>query len=311
MSSRADSGVDAAIRLRAFECLAELRRRYVDRPLPRAVLEAGFDFEGVRVPLLGPQGIFKPSVLPDVPLSITTVPVIEGKTRPYEDAFAEGGLLKYRYRGTNADHRDNVGLRLAMKRQTPLIYFHGIVPGLYEAAWPVYVVGDDPDGLTFTVAVDDRVTIEATSEMHDPTLVYARRSYVTAVVQRRLHQQSFRQRVLRAYQECCAVCRLRHEELLEAAHILPDGHPRGEPIVPNGLALCKLHHAAFDAHILGVTPDLKIELRIDVLNESDGPMLRHGLQGFQGQVVRVPRDRHPRPDRDFLAERYDLFRRAG
>jgi hypothetical protein len=58
--------------------------------------------------------------------------------------------------------------------------------------------------------------------------------------------------VLRAYRDCCAVCRLRHEELLDAAHILPDGHPRGEPVVRNGLALCKLHHAAFDRHILGI-----------------------------------------------------------
>jgi putative restriction endonuclease len=181
---------------------------------------------------------------------------------------------------------------------------------MYEAAWPVYIVGDDRAALTFTVAVDDRVTAEAASEMHDPTLVNARRSYVTAIVQRRLHQQSFRQRVLRAYRQSCAVCRLGHQELLEAAHILPDGHPRGEPIVPNGLALCKLHHAAFDSHILGVTPDLEIELRTDVLNESNGPMLRHGLQSFQGQLIRVPRERRLQPNRDFLAERFELFRRA-
>lgn len=263
MSSGADRDVDMVVRLRAFEFLADLRRLHGDNPLPRAALERGFDFDGTRVPLVGPQGIFKPSILPSVPLSITTVPVVEGRSRPYDDSFAQGGLLRYRYRGSDARHRDNVGLRLAMTLQTPLVYFHGIVPGLYEAAWPVYIVGDDPAALTFTVAVDDRVSVEATSEMRDPTVVYARRSYITAVVQRRLHQQGFRQRVLRAYRQCCAICRLRHEELLEAAHILPDGHPRGEPIVPNGLALCKLHHAAFDAHLLGVTPDLTIELRRD------------------------------------------------
>ena len=60
------------------------------------------------------------------------------------------------------------------------------------------------------------------------------------------------------------VCRLRHWELLDAAHILPDKHPLGEPVVPNGLALCKLHHAAFDADILGVRPDLRIERRDQV-----------------------------------------------
>ena len=66
---------------------------------------------------------------------------------------------------------------------------------------------------------------------------------------------------------------LAHEEF-DAAHILPDGHPRGEPVVPNGLALCKLHHAAFDGHVLGVRPNLAVELRLDILREPDGPMRR-------------------------------------
>src|SRR4029453_3505387 len=64
----------------------------------------------------------------------------------------------------------------------------------------------------------------------------SRRHYITAVVRQRPHQRGFRQRVLRAYQQCCAICRLRHDELLEASHILPDGHPLRAPVVPNGLA---------------------------------------------------------------------------
>jgi predicted restriction endonuclease len=49
-----------------------------------------------------------------------------------------------------------------------------------------------------------------------------RRAYVTATFPRRLHQVAFRERVLRAYAERCALCRLRHQELLDAAHITPD-----------------------------------------------------------------------------------------
>jgi putative restriction endonuclease len=77
------------------------------------------------------------------------------------------------------------------------------------------------------------------------------------------------------------------------------------------LALCKLHHAAFDADILGVRPDLRIELRHDVLRDADGPMLKVGLQGFDGQTITVTRQKLLRPDVDFLAERYEGFRRAG
>jgi putative restriction endonuclease len=86
------------------------------------------------------------------------------------------------------------------------------------------------------------------------SLTHSFRPDVTQLTQRRLHQEGFRLRILRAYCDCCAVCRLPHQEVLDAAHILPDGHPKGEPIVPNGLAFCKLHHAAFDRHCLGIRP---------------------------------------------------------
>jgi predicted restriction endonuclease len=99
-------------------------------------------------------------------------------------------------------------------------------------------------------------------------------------------------------------------ELLDAAHILPDRHPMGAPTVSNGLALCKLHHAAFDGQILGVRPDLVVQIREDILREKDGPMLLHGLQGFQGSQILIPTRRDLQPDRDFLAERYEIFRKA-
>src|SRR5438034_8912788 len=95
-------------------------------------------------------------VCPEMPLSITTVAVQEGEQRPYEDLVGDDGLLRYRYRGTDPRHADNVRLRLAMQRRVPLIYFHGIVPGLYVAEWPVFVVADDPGHLTFTVSLDER-----------------------------------------------------------------------------------------------------------------------------------------------------------
>jgi putative restriction endonuclease len=114
-----------------------------------------------------------------------------------------------------------------------------------------------------------------------------------------------------AYREQCALCRLRHRELLDAAHIIADRDERGEPEVSNGLALCKLHHAAFDREIIGIRPDLIIEVRGDVLLEADGPMLRHGLQGFHGQRIHVPARAPERPDPDRLRERYERFRRAG
>jgi len=53
-----------------------------------------------------------------------------------------------------------------------------------------------------------------------------------------------------------------------------------------------------------------IEIRNDILEEEDGPMLRHGLQGFQGERITVPGSARLKPQPDFLAERYELFRKA-
>jgi putative restriction endonuclease len=304
-----DRGLDESVRNAAFSFLAEQTRLHGE-VLPRDLLAAGFTFQGERVPLLGPPGIFKPRLL-QIPLSITTVPAVEGRDRPYADELTADKLLIYKYRGTDPQHVDNVGLRRAMERRLPLVYFHGVVPGLYLAAWPVFVVRDDPATLSFTVAVDSHEVLAERVAEGASLVAEGRRQYVTQMVQRRLHQEGFRWRVLRAYRECCAVCRLRHAELLDAAHILPDGHPKGEPIVPNGLALCKLHHAAFDTHLLGVRPDLVIQLRRDILEEADGPMLQYGLQGFHGKLLHAPRKAELRPSQDFLAERFEVFRRAG
>ena len=301
--------VDSQVRLAAFAFL-EQQTRLHGGTLSWDVLSRGFHYEGRRVPLVGPQGIFTPAVI-RLPLTITTAPPVRGKQAPYDDELA-GDVLRYRYRGTDPRHRDNVGLRETMRRRIPLIYLHGVVKGYYVAAWPVFVVGDDARALTFTVAVGQRpADLSGPQSLADMVLEgEGERRYATRATIVRLHQQSFRMRVLQAYRERCAICRLRHQELLEAAHILPDGHPRGRPIVPNGLALCSLHHAAFDRNVLGVGPDLKVEVRVDILDEADGPMLVHGLQGFHGAVLTVPRVQELRPNRDFLAERYELFKKA-
>jgi putative restriction endonuclease len=126
----------------------------------------------------------------------------------------------------------------------------------------------------------------------------------------RLHQYRFRQLVVAAYRERCAVCRLGHTELLDAAHILQDRDERGRPEVPNGLALCGVHHRAYDTDILGVDPSYRVHIRADVLEEKDGPMLLHGLQELHGSVIILPRVPAQYPNRDYLAERFEHFQAA-
>lgn len=305
-----ESKRDARVRAGAFAWLSDQLARHGD-VLPRTLLAEGFLLDGIRVPLLGPQGIFKPQVLSQVPLSITTAP-----RGPYDDSFGPDGLLRYRYRGTNPDHVDNRGLRFAMEHRLPLIYFHGVVPGKYLVTWPVFVVGDDPGHLVFSVAVDDAVHLGLPTEgpataanVRDNT-DSARRSYVTAAVRVRLHQRAFRERVLEAYQRQCAFCRLRHDELLDAAHIIPDTEPEGEPFVRNGLSLCTLHHTAFDRYFIGLRPDFTIEVREDLLQERDGPTLVHAIQALHQSRIVLPKRHEFRPGQELLEIRYERFRQA-
>ncbi len=296
---------DDNIRLAAFDWLS----RQVDirgDVLPWALLALGVEHKGQHIPLVSQQGIFRPRIL-ELPISIRT-----STKGPYDDGFGPDGLLQYRYRGEDPNHRDNIGLREAMRSDTPLAYFHGISSGRYLAIWPVYIVGDDPGALTFKVAVDDaQVALPASFDNQRADFVAeydvtSRREYVTALVRRRVHQRSFREKVLRAYRQQCALCRLRHEELLDAAHIIPQSE-EGPPVVRNGLALCKLHHSAYDAFFLAIRPNHLVVVREDILKESDGPMLIHGLQNLDGRKILVPRKPELRPDPDLLAQRFERF----
>ena len=124
---------------------------------------------------------------------------------------------------------------------------------------------------------------------------------------RRMHQPAFRAAVLTAYSQQCTICRLQHVSLLDAAHILPDSHELGKPEVPNGLSLCKIHHAAFDKKIIGISPNYKVAVSKPILEEVDGPMLKHGIQEMDGIQLSIPKSPGERPNPDFLAIRFKEF----
>lgn len=296
--------IDLQVRIAAFNWLSEQVNSQGD-VLPRKLLESGFEFQGQRIPLVAPQGIFKPQIL-DLPLSITTAP-----KGPYDDYFGKDNFLIYRYRGTDPNHRDNVGLRKVFELKRPLVYFHGIEPGKYLATYPIYIIGDDPGNLTFKVAVDDALPVYEPTETNFTRQVAevsdARHAYLTSTVKVRLRQRSFREKVLDAYKSQCAFCRLKHRELLDAAHIIPDNLPEGKSTIENGLSLCKLHHAAYDSFLIGVTPDYIIHVREDILEEEDGPVLQHGLKGLHKTKIILPISKDKYPNKDALDWRYSRF----
>ncbi|MGH2590835.1 MAG: HNH endonuclease [Actinomycetota bacterium] len=269
-----------------------------------------FEFGGRRIPLVGQTGIRKVRGY-EAALTILTTYRLRPEDRPYEDDIGPDGYPRYKWRGTEAGHADNAALRRAMELGKALAWLEGVEPGVYLVHVPVWLVGEEPEQHQFVVALDETMREQWQPEtfLTAPDLAL-RREYASTVVRRRLHQPMFRRRVLAAYRTQCALCRLRHGELLDAAHIKEDSEG-GEPVVPNGIAMCAIHHRAFDSFVLGVRPDYVIEVRRDVLDEVDGPTLQHALQGVHGSSLSVPGRRSARPDTGLLEERYDRFRLAG
>lgn len=134
------------------------------------------------------------------------------------------------------------------------------------------------------------------------------RRYALRAVKQRLHQASFREAVIAAYKGRCAISRLHEPLLLDAAHIAMDKDERfGQPIVPNGIPLSKIHHAAFDAHLIGIDPDYRLHVSKRLLEQKDGPMLE-ALKRLNGEGIHLPRRDKDYPDRERLAFRFERFK---
>jgi putative restriction endonuclease len=301
---------EVATRIRAFHFLEEQTARYGE-VLDWSVLTKKLVIDGRVVPLIGASGIWKPEVL-SVPISVTTTPPQPGSAAPYDDGVGADGLLRYRYQGDDPHNHFNTGMREAFRRRLPLVYFLGIEKGRYRPFWPVFIVRDEPSALAVYIELNDAVTSGIDLAQGESALDAQAldRAYARRLTLQRLHQAAFRERVMRAYQHTCAVCQLKRRELLDAAHIIADHEALGTPEVANGVALCKIHHAAFDSNILGIRPDYVIEIRTDVLDEVDGPMLQFGLQATHGQSLGVPWRKVDRPSPGLLEVRYDRFKLA-
>ncbi len=273
-------------------------------------LGPGFVFEGQRIPLVNPRrGIFKPWQMRFL-LSIKTVFPQPGARVWYDDQrdvhrqiFDGEEMVEYAFTGKNPEAADNRWLREAFEHGIPVLYFLGVAPGRYQAILPVFISGWDADGLKARVAFG----LPEQEELIPPGNALERR-YALCVVKQRLHQASFREAVIGAYDGRCALSGLPELRLLDAAQIVSDKNEKlGQPIVPNGLPLSKIHHAAFDAHLIGIDPDYRLHVSDRLLDQNYGPILE-SLKRLDGEKLHLPNRDKDRPDRDRLAIRFRRFR---
>ena len=303
-----DSDRDTQMRMAAFEHVRGLHE--VHDQLTANELKPGFVFDGERVPLINPQrGIFKPQQMRFL-LSIKTVFPRPGSKIWYDDqrdvhrqVFEGDETVDYAFMGKNPEAADNRWLREAFENQIPVIYFLGIAPGRYQAMLPAFIAGWDAEALKARVAFG----VLDQEALAPPKNVLERR-YALRSVKQRLHQASFREAIISAYNGRCALSRIPEPLLLDAAHIVADKDERlGQPVIPNGIPLSKIHHAAFDAHLIGIDPDYRLHVSDRLLGQSDGPMLE-ALKRLNGGTIHLPSRIKDRPDRDRLALRFDRFK---
>jgi putative restriction endonuclease len=301
---------DTQMRMVAFDHVRKLGE--IHDHLTAAELNPGFVFQGARIPLVNPQrGIFKPTQMRYL-LSIKTVFPKPGAKVWYDDQrevhrqiFESEETIDYAFMGQDPNAADNRWLREAHESQIPIIYFLGIAPGRYQAMLPAFISGWDATALKARVAFG-----APDQEILTPPENALERRYALRAVKQRLHQASFREAVITAYNGRCALSGLPEPLLLDAAHIVTDKDEQlGQPVVPNGIPLSKIHHAAFDAHLIGIDPDYRLHVSERLLVKTDGPMLE-ALKRLDGGALHLPGRDKDRPDRDRLALRFDRFKAA-
>lgn len=300
---------DFALRQAAIAKARELQRLF-DDIAPLKVLQEGFMFNEMRISF----GSFKKGIhrakeqRGPAALTLMTAAPKRNQPAPYEDRFdQQSGVIEYRYRAGSLELFDNRVLRAAFELQSPLIYFRGVAPSQYQVIAPVFVTGDHPDRSCVSLEVG-----LPHADMQGEGLVSSAdtRRYALTLVAARTHQRRFRQEVLAAYGQRCAVCSLREPDLLEASHIIRDGEPQGIAAVVNGISLCAIHHRAYDRNLLGIDPRGTVHIGERLLREIDGPMLGNGLQHFHGAAILQPTRQADRPDPERLEARFREFEAA-
>lgn len=257
-----------------------------------------FTIDGKRQAVMAQGGIWNPNLFD------STLAVMSAADGPYPDKYDENGILQYKFAKAGGDHTagTNRKLLVAMETRTPIILWVRPLPNLYVPFVGAFVLSANfADG---HVEIAPDAISRAQSEAG---LSEVERKYATVETKRRVHQPVFRARVLSAYDRRCAICRLNHADLLDAAHIIPDSEEGGAAAVPNGLSLCKIHHAAYDRNLLGIDADYKVHIDEALLEEIDGPMLQHGLKEMHLTEITTPSLRANKPDKDKLAQRFELF----
>lgn len=300
---------DQQIRNTARDHLRVLVQVYGDE-IPWSAIEKGIFVHDERVLLANKAvGIFKPKQMRVGALSIKTTIPRAGRVNIYADVEDEDGTFVYSLQGDDPNNHFNRSLKECHENNLPLIYFHGVAAGVYKAIFPCFIESIDSKNMNCRVSVaSDLISADKNYAARDSLAWKIERRYALRETNVRLHQASFRHRVLDAYGNRCAMTGLPVAQLLEAAHIVPDTHELGEAGVNNGICLSRIHHRAFDANLIGIDTDFRIEVSGQLMSVEDGPILESGIKALHGKQIVLPKAKKNWPSQELLAIRFEEFK---
>ena len=299
---------DLEVRLAAAGTLARLAQIYRDA-VPWREMVKGFPFRGDRILFANRAvGIFKPRQMDRV-LSIRTVVPRAGRGVQYSDQGPDGGgngMWVYDMRDLDPGHYQNQWLKTAWMEGLPLVYLRGLAPAVYLPQFPVYVMDWDAGAgqVRLVLGLECRASQDLlqADAFGGPLAAYTYRR-----MEDRVSKARFRIDVLEAYRETCAFSGLSQLQLVDAVPIV-SGANEGNVDVTEGMCMSRLHHAAFNANLLGIDPDGRIHVsgQLDARGARD-PFARN-LMSLAGNRIEVPRAPEFQPNRDLLAVRFEQFR---
>lgn len=136
----------------------------------------------------------------------------------------------------------------------------------------------------------------------DTAQISVPRRTVSRTLMQKIRQAGFDQRVFTAYGNQCAFCPIQLN-LLDAAHIVPVREPDSTDFTSNGIALCALHHRAYDRTLITFNDKYETLINEDRLNYLRAIGHDGGMKKFIDElrpIIKVPPTINDRPNINYV-----------
>jgi len=292
-----------------FDKVSQLELIYGDA-IPAAAIREGFKYAGDNVQLENQViGIFKPRQMEKGALSIKTTMPRGGGINIYNDQVNDDGFYHYSLQRGDPYGGNNKYLWQSLEFNQPFIYFHAVAPAIYKALWPCFIVNIEPEKRFALVSLGITEVTKKTEPNYKLPGEFESR-YLVRESKARLHQSSFREAVLQAYNWRCAITGLAVTKLIEAAHIIPDQEIGEKQFLKNGIALSRIHHRAYDSDLIGIDADFKVHIGTELSSSPGNRFMESSFLRFDGQLLNLPSNIDAIPHKDYLARRFEKYELA-